>query len=113
MTPVDALETIQLSMVTRAEVGRCHCHPAGLRPGSMPLSLTTNAAGKQIVCGVFGSAIARQPGVTIHTGDTARTFAEIEAVIGFNTRCGAWRRQCSTAAAADRPGLRHQALRMR
>lgn len=82
MTPVDALETIQLSMVTRAEVGHviATLQACGRQHAFV---VDRNAAGKQIVCGVFSATqIARQLGVTIHTGDTARTFAEIEAVIG-------------------------------
>ena len=81
MTEVAALETIELAMVTRAEVGHVI---ATLKACSRQHAFVVdrNAAGRQIICGVFSATqIARQLGATIHTGEVARTFAEIEAVI--------------------------------
>lgn len=81
MTPVEQLDTIELAMVTRAEVGHV---VATLKACGRQHAFVVdrNAAGQQIVCGVFSATqIARQLGVTIHTGELARTFAEIEAVI--------------------------------
>ena len=82
MTDVATLETIELAMVTRAEVGHVI---ATLKACSRQHAFVVdrNAAGRQIICGVFSATqIARQLGATIHTGEVARTFAEIEAVIG-------------------------------
>lgn len=81
MTPVAQLDTIALSMVTRAEVGHV---VATLKACSRQHAFVVdrNAAGRQIICGVFSATqIARQLGVDIHTAETARTFAEIEAII--------------------------------
>lgn len=81
MTPVERLDTIALSMVTRAEVGHV---VATLKACSRQHAFVVDrdAAGRQIVCGVFSATqIARQLGVSIHTAETARTFAEIEAII--------------------------------
>jgi CBS domain-containing protein len=83
MTPVERLDTIALSMVTRAEVGHV---VATLKACARQHAFVVdrNAAGRQIICGVFSATqIARQLGVDIHTGETARTFAEIEAIIAL------------------------------
>jgi predicted transcriptional regulator len=81
MTPVERLDTIALSMVTRAEVGHV---VATLKACTRQHAFVVdrNAAGRQIICGVFSATqIARQLGVDINTAETARTFAEIEAII--------------------------------
>lgn len=81
MTAAADLETIELAMVTRAEVGHVI---ATLKACSRQHAFVVdrNAAGRQIICGVFSATqIARQLGATIHTGEVARTFAEIESVI--------------------------------
>jgi CBS-domain-containing membrane protein len=81
MTPVKELDTIELATVTRAEVGHV---VATLKACGRQHAFVVdrNVAGEQIVCGVFSATqIARQLGVTIHAGELARTFAEIEAVI--------------------------------
>lgn len=81
MTAAEALETIELAMVTRAEVGHVI---ATLRACGRQHAFVVdrNVAGRQIICGVFSATqIARQLGAPVHAGEIARTFAEIEAVI--------------------------------
>ena len=81
MTAADALETIELAMVTRAEVGHV---VATLQACGRQHTFVVdrNVAGRQIICGVFSATqIARQLGAPVHAGEIARTFAEIEAVI--------------------------------
>ncbi len=49
------------------------------------LVVTETADGKQAVCGLFSlTQIARQLGAPVQTFELARTFAEIEAVLGKN-----------------------------
>lgn len=81
MTAADALETIELAMVTRAEVG--HVIATLQACGRQhTFVVDRNVAGRQIICGVFSATqIARQLGAPVHAGEIARTFAEIEAVI--------------------------------
>ena len=81
MTTADALETIDLAMVTRAEVG--HVIATLQACGRQhTFVVDRNVAGRQIICGVFSATqIARQLGAPVHAGEIARTFAEIEAVI--------------------------------
>jgi len=81
MTTADALETIELAMVTRAEVGHviATLQACGRQHAFV---VDRNVAGRQIICGVFSATqIARQLGAPVHAGEIARTFAEIEAVI--------------------------------
>ena len=81
MTTADALETIELAMVTRAEVGHVisTLQACGRQHAFV---VDRNVAGRQIICGVFSATqIARQLGAPVHAGEIARTFAEIEAVI--------------------------------
>ncbi len=81
MTPAAELDAIELSMVTRAEVGHV---VATLKACGRQHAIVVDrdAEGRQIVCGVFSaSQIARQLGVPLHAGDKARTFAEIEAAV--------------------------------
>lgn len=81
MTAAEALETIELAMVTRAEVGHVI---ATLRACGRQHAFVVdrNVADRQIICGVFSATqIARQLGAPVHAGEIARTFAEIEAVI--------------------------------
>lgn len=81
MVPVDKMEALDIGDVKHAVVGdivatlkadgRAHALVVGKSPD-----------GKQVLLGIFSvSQIARQLGVTLHTYETARTFAEIEAVI--------------------------------
>lgn len=81
MTLADALETIELAMVTRAEVGHVIATLQGCGR-QHAFVVDRNVAGRQIICGVFSATqIARQLGAPVHAGEIARTFAEIEAVI--------------------------------
>lgn len=84
MTAADALETIELAMVTRAEVG--HVIATLQACGRQHTFVVDhNVAGRQIICGVFSATqIARQLGAPVHAGEIARTFAEIEAVIAVS-----------------------------
>lgn len=84
MTTADALETIDLAMVTRAEVG--HVIATLQACGRQhTFVVDRNVAGRQIICGVFSATqIARQLGAPVHAGEIARTFAEIEAVIAVS-----------------------------
>lgn len=84
MTAADALETIELAMVTRAEVG--HVIATLQACGRQhTFVVDRNVAGRQIICGVFSATqIARQLGAPVHAGEIARTFAEIEAVIAVS-----------------------------
>lgn len=81
MVPVDKMEALDINDVKHAvvgdivatlkAVGRAHALVVGENPD-----------GQQILLGIFSvSQIARQLGVPLHTHETARTFAEIEAVI--------------------------------
>lgn len=81
MTPVARLDSIELSMVIRAEVGHV---VATLKSCGRQHAIVVDrdAHGRQVVCGVFSATqIARQLGMPLPTGETARTFAEIEAAI--------------------------------
>ncbi|MCK6406357.1 MAG: CBS domain-containing protein [Rhodocyclaceae bacterium] len=81
MTAAEALETIELAMVTRAEVGHviATLQACGRQHAFV---VDRSVAGRQIICGVFSATqIARQLGAPVHAGEIARTFAEIEAVI--------------------------------
>jgi CBS-domain-containing membrane protein len=81
MTPADRLDTIELAMVTRAEVGHV---VATLKDCGRQHAFVVDRDrhGRQMVCGVFSATqIARQLGMSLPTGETARTFAEIEAAI--------------------------------
>lgn len=84
MTPVARLDSIELAMVTRAEVGHV---VATLKSCGRQHAIVVDrdAHGRQVVCGVFSATqIARQLGMPLPTGETARTFAEIEAALaGF------------------------------
>lgn len=81
MTMATDLETIELAMVNRSEVGHiiATLESCGRQHTFV---VETNAAGRQVICGVFSATqIARQLGAPIHIGEVARTFAEIQAVI--------------------------------
>ena len=81
MTPAGLLDAIELSAVTRAEVGHV---VATLRRNGRQHAVVVDhdADGRQRVCGVFSaSQIARQLGIVLHGHEVARTFAEIEAAI--------------------------------
>lgn len=81
MTPLADLQAIPMPHVQRAEVGHIVAtlkstgrqHAIVIEPG---------ADGRQQVRGIFSlTQIARQLGLAIHAGETARNFAEIEAAL--------------------------------
>lgn len=81
MTPVDAMETMQIGDVKRASVGDI---VATLKSDGRAHALVVGQGndGRQHLLGIFSATqIARQLGVHIQTHEVARTFAEIEAVI--------------------------------
>jgi CBS domain-containing protein len=81
MTPQDRLEVLKITDVQRAKVGHvvATLHRSGRQHA---IAIDIDSAGRQTVRGVFSTTqIARQLGVTIPTGETARTFAEIEALL--------------------------------
>ena len=81
MTPVDAMETMQIDDVKRASVGDI---VATLKSDGRAHALVVGQGndGRQHLLGIFSATqIARQLGVHIQTHEVARTFAEIEAVI--------------------------------
>ncbi len=82
MTRQADLEVLRLQDVQASKVGHV---VATLKQAGRQHALVVeeDAAGKQAVCGLFSiTQIARQLGVQIQTYEVARTFAEIEAVIG-------------------------------
>ena len=81
MVPVDKMEALNINDVKHAVVGDI---VATLKADGRAHALVVgkNEEGKQILLGIFSvSQIARQLGVPLNTHETARTFAEIEAVI--------------------------------
>ena len=81
MTPQDRLEVLKMADVQRAKVG--HVVATLQQSGRQhAIAVDIDVAGRQTVRGVFSATqIARQLGVTVSTGETARTFAEIEALL--------------------------------
>lgn len=82
MTTQRELEVLNLTDVQTAAVGNI---VASLKKADRQhaLVVTEGADGKQSVCGLFSlTQIARQLGAQVQTFELARTFAEIEAVIG-------------------------------
>ncbi len=82
MTPQRELEVLKLQDVLGAKVGHV---VATLKQAGRQHAMVVeeNADGSQVVRGLFSATqIARQLGVQIQTTEVARTFAEIEAVIG-------------------------------
>ncbi len=82
MTPQRELEVLKLQDVLGAKVG--HVVATLKQAGRQHvMAVEENADGSQVVRGLFSATqIARQLGVKIQTTEVARTFAEIEAVIG-------------------------------
>ena len=81
MVPVDKMEALDISDVKHAVVGDI---VATLKADGRAHALVVgkNPDGQQVLLGIFSvSQIARQLGVPLNTHETARTFAEIEAVI--------------------------------
>lgn len=84
MTPRERLEVLKLKDVHSAKVGNI---VATLKHAGRQHAMVVeeSADGSESLCGLFSATqIARQLGVQIQTVEVARTFAEIEAVIGGN-----------------------------
>ena len=81
MTPQDRLEVLKVSDLHAAKVG--HVVATLERWGRQhALAVDVDSTGRQTVRGVFSTTqIARQLGVAIQTGEIARTFADIEALL--------------------------------
>ena len=86
MTPADRLEVLDLREVQRARVGDmiATLKLAGRQHALAVETTLDKTAIHKTVCGIFSlTQLARQLGIPQHqTHDIARTFAEIEAVIG-------------------------------
>lgn len=80
MTPVESMEVLSLSDVSRAEVGHI---VATLKSATRVHALVVEEkSGQQVLRGIFSATqIARQLGISVVTHEAARTFAEIEAAI--------------------------------
>jgi CBS-domain-containing membrane protein len=81
MIPVAKMEALAIKDVKKANVGNV---VASLKSDGRAHAIVVSQeeTGKQSLVGIFSvSQIARQLGVQIQTYETARTFAEIEAVI--------------------------------
>ena len=81
MTPVDAMDALDIRDVQKAAVGHIVATlKADGRAHALVIEQTDD--GMQSLVGIFSaSQIARQLGVQIQTHEVARTFAEIEALI--------------------------------
>ena len=83
MTPRDVIEVLSIGDVLRAKVGHV---VETLKNSGRQHALVADSdpvSGRQMVRGVFSaSQVARQLGIPLHTTEVARTFAEIEAVLG-------------------------------
>lgn len=82
MTPQERLEVLGMTDVRAAKVGHI---VATLRKAGRQHALVVDYDGKgrQSVRGLFSATqIARQLGVSIQTSEVARTFSEIEALLG-------------------------------
>jgi len=82
MTPQERLEVLNMSDVHTAKVGHI---VATLRKAGRQhaVAVDSDARGRQTVRGLFSATqIARQLGVSIQTSEIARTFSEIEAMLG-------------------------------
>ena len=81
MVPVDQTEALRIEDVKKANVGNI-VTTLKLDGRAHAIVVGQGQDGRQVVLGIFSaSQIARQLGVQIQTHETARTFAEIEAVI--------------------------------
>ncbi|OYY99240.1 MAG: hypothetical protein B7Y42_06585 [Polaromonas sp. 28-63-22] len=81
MVPVDQVEALRIEDVKKANVGNI-VTTLKLDGRAHAIVVGESKEGRQVVLGIFSaSQIARQLGVQIQTHETARTFAEIEAVI--------------------------------
>lgn len=82
MTPQERLEVLNMADVRTAKVG--HIVATLKKAGRQhAVVLERDARGCPLVRGLFSATqIARQLGVTLHTSEVARTFSEIEAMLG-------------------------------
>ena len=81
MTPAEHVEVLALADVEAARVG--HVVETLKRAGRQHALVVDADGGRRMVRGIFSvSQIARQLGLPLHTTEVARTFAEIEAVLG-------------------------------
>lgn len=82
MTPQERLEVLSMADVRTAKVGHV---VATLKQGGRQHAVVVDrdARGRQVVRGLFSATqVARQLGVAIQTSEVARTFSEIEAMLG-------------------------------
>jgi CBS domain-containing protein len=81
MTPQERLEVLRMADLRTRKVG--HVVATLMSAGRQhALAVDVDATGRQTVRGVFSTTqIARQLGVAFQTGEIARTFAEIEALL--------------------------------
>jgi len=82
MTAQERLEVLSMSDVRTAKVG--HIVATLKKAGRQhAVVVDRDAHGRQVVRGLFSATqVARQLGVTIQTSEVARTFSEIEAMLG-------------------------------
>lgn len=83
MTPRERLDAILMEDVLRARVGHivATLEAVGRRHAMV---VEYDEAGRQIVRGLFAaSQLGRQLGITIEPIETARTFAELEAILAY------------------------------
>ena len=82
MTPQEHLEVLNMADVRAAKVG--HVVATLKKAGRQhAVVVDRDAHGRQVVRGLFSATqVARQLGVTIQTSEVARTFSEIESLLG-------------------------------
>ncbi|MGH8661772.1 MAG: CBS domain-containing protein [Burkholderiales bacterium] len=82
MTPQERLEVLNMAEVRTAKVG--HIVATLKKAGRQhAVVLERDARGRPLLRGLFSATqIARQLGVTLQTSEIARTFSEIEAMLG-------------------------------
>lgn len=81
MTPAERVEVLALTDAEVARVG--HVVETLKRAGRQHALVVDSEGGRGMVRGIFSvSQIARQLGLPLQTTEVARTFAEIEAVLG-------------------------------
>lgn len=82
MTLAERLDVIEMSDVLLADVGHV-LETLKQSARQHALVVDQDADGRQTIRGIFSATqIARQLGITLHTAEVGRSFAEIEAAIG-------------------------------
>lgn len=82
MTLAERLDVIEMSDVLLADVGHV-LETLKQSARQHALVVDQDADGRQTIRGIFSATqIARQLGITLHTTEVGRSFAEIEAAIG-------------------------------